>query len=245
MFGRPSEEERKAAERIGDTPEKVLRWLLCFMAADIAALSKGQWLDLQIELAFFAEYGLPGKEPGKKPAISSRGGWVPLLPPEQLKRLENKIVIMKGPTPEIATRLQMLIRTWVDALLMKYAVVFPPFSLSLRLYHPRFFVGRDMPDAKLPNNGACWVCFENAEQGFSYHAAHLLGALAGRLRRCAECSSVFAVDRRQQQFCSPKCLGRVTQRRWRERHSKKLTRKVQAKKSRRKERKAGHGKTRR
>ncbi len=41
-----------------------------------------------------------------------------------------------------------------------------------------------------------------------------------RLRHCAECGSIFIRERRQR-HCSPTCLNRATQRRWRHRHQKK------------------------
>src|SRR2546425_890269 len=50
----PTAEYNLAAERIGQGPPDALRWLLRFAEHDLTKLSRGQLLDLQLELIAFA-----------------------------------------------------------------------------------------------------------------------------------------------------------------------------------------------
>ena len=109
---------------------------------------------------------------------------------------------------------QGLLRVWLEQLMKYHSIYFESMPLTIQLFHPKHFHPK-WPDADLFENGGCFAAFDNYQQTFTYNAAQILGAHSGRLRLCGECNDVFLADRRQQVFCSGRCLNRVTQRRWR------------------------------
>jgi hypothetical protein len=204
-------EQQKAAERIGETSEKALRWLLRYSKMDLTKLSEGQWLDLEKEMDVFLLTPPPGLKTSwdfkQKPL---RGGF----------RWEQPSL---HPTPGFRSKLfwrrrvmsfQPTVRRWLQQLMQPGGIWFGPMELQLILRHPRFFLPK-VSDAELPENFGFHATFANYEQALAYNFAHLIGAHSGRLRLCAACKELFLADRRQQVFCSAVCLNRITQRRWR------------------------------
>jgi len=231
------EETQKAAERIGETTETALQWLLRFAKVDLAKLSEGQWLDLEKEVKFFVVEGPPGLRVRWNVGKKSRRSW----------RIETSASPSPAFRPTIfwrsyVAKLQKLLREWLDQLMQYHIIEFSRMPLTLRFSHPKQFLPR-LSDAELPENGGCYVYFDNYVDTFTYNVAHILGAHSGRLRLCAECKAIFLADRRQQVFCSSRCLNRVTQRRWREKQKKKQQTKKHKSKTRGKGLKGGsaHG----
>ena len=120
----------------------------------------------------------------------------------------------------------MRLRAWLEKLVQEHSLEFESMPMTLYVYHPKFFVAESVKDSDLPEVGGCFPFFKYEHQVFAYHVAHLLGAHSGRLRRCGECQTIFLMDRRQQVFCSARCLNRVTQRRWRDRRKQNVREKV-------------------
>lgn len=203
---------QKARERLGDTTEKVLRWLLRFAWTDLSKLSEGQWLDFEEEFHEFLRYAPPASR--KKITKWPR-------PPEMTSFI-SEWSALRG----LAEESQANLRAWLERLMQTHELEFDPMPLTLRLRRLRYFVDSDVvKDSKLPEQGGLESIFQNAHQVFAYLVAHILAAHCGRLRRCTECQIIFLVDRRQQVFCSSRCLNKVTQRRWRANQPKKTRKK--------------------
>ena len=201
------EERQKAAERIGDTSDKVLRWLLRFNNTDLSKLTEGQWLDLERECYVFLTDGPPASH--KRSTTWPDRGW--RLPISPHPRAKSRVPGMSRRTVQ---DFQESLRTWLERLMQTYRLDFPPMPITLLIFHPKRFLS-GIADSQLPVNGFYFPYFEDYHQVFAYHVAHILGDHSGRLRRCTECETIFLMDRRQQVFCAPRCLNRVTQRRWR------------------------------
>ncbi len=207
---RGPQEVQSLWERIGTTSEKVLRWLLRFAHTDLSKQSEGQWLDFQEEFREFLDCGPPGTR--KKLATWPNPRWGPPQP-----RARLRVSSMWRNTVESCQR---DLRSWLEKLVEEHSLQFEPMPITLHVYHPRFFVADSVKDSQLFEEGGCFPSFPNDHQVFAYHVAHVLGAHSGRLRRCTECRTIFLKDRRQQLFCSARCLNRVTQRRWRNKKEK-------------------------
>ena len=235
------EERQKARERIGETSEKALQWLLRFAKTDLSQLTEGQWLDLEKEMDVFIMEPPPG--------LSVR--WDPGTKPRPGLKLKPSLHPTPGFRPKIfwrsrVTSFQGPLRKWLDDFMKPGGIWFEPMRLQVLLRHPKYFFS-GLTDAQLPENFGFSALFENYEQTFAYNVAHLLGAHSGRLRLCGECKHIFLADRRQQVFCSARCLNRVTQRRWREAQKEKQERRRHRSKSSRKRSRGGatNGKKRR
>lgn len=228
------EERQKARERIGETSEKALQWLLRFAKTNLSQLTEGQWLDLEQEMGVFIMEPPPGLSVRWDPGTKQRPG---------LKLLRSTLHPTPGFRPKIfwrsrVTGFQGPLREWLDDFMKPLGVCFKPMRLEIRVLHPKYFLP-GLTDAQLPENFGFSALFENYEQVFAYNVAHLLSAHSGRLRLCRECNHIFLADRRQQVFCSARCLNRVTQRRWREAHKEKRVRKRHRSKSSRKRPRGG------
>ena len=232
---------KKAGERIGETSEKALQWLLGFSKADLVKLTEGQWLDLEKEMEFFV----------MKPPSGLRTTWDVGRKPRRGLQIKPSLHPTPGFRPKIfwrrrVDRFQRLLRQWLHDLMQEYGVRFEPMEFRLRLIHPKYLFPR-FSEAELPENFGFSAFFANYEQALAYNFAHLVGAHSGRLRLCAECKGIFLADRRQQVFCSVRCLNRATQRRWREGQKEKKDIVRHKSKSRRKSSRGGatNGKKRR
>lgn len=226
---------QKARERLGDTSEKVLRWLLHFANTDLSKQSEGQWLDFEEEFHEFLRHVPP--ENRKKVTRWPR--------PPEITSFISEWSMLRG----LAEESQINLRAWLERLMRTHEIEFDPMPLTLRLRRLRYFVDSDVvKDSELPEQGGLESRFPTAHQVFAYLVAHILAAHCGRLRRCTECQTIFLVDRRQQVFCSSRCLNKVTQRWWRANQPKNTPKKKLKGKSRDvglTKRGATHGKSKR
>jgi hypothetical protein len=232
------EAAQKARERLGDTSRKVLRWLLRFVYTDLAKLSEGQWLDLQEEFREFTNHGT-SLNPKKVPPWHSSY-------PEMESRVDERgdWVMWRS----LAEESQKNLRVWLERLMETYDLEFDPMPIKFRVRSLRYYYPSDvMKETKYPEATGLKSIFLNGHHVFAYHVAQILASHCDRLCRCTECQTIFLVDRRQQVFCSPRCLNRVTQRRWRESQKKKAQKKKIKSKSRNADLKGGatHGKSKR
>src|SRR5262245_48763242 len=126
---RGPEEIKNLWERIGDTSEKVLRWLLCFANTDLSKQSEGQWQDFQEELREFLDSGPPTIR--KKVRPWPHPGWGPPQP-----RARVREVSMRRNSVE---HTQQVLRGWLEKLVDTHSLEFDTMSITLEVYHPRFF----------------------------------------------------------------------------------------------------------
>lgn len=204
------DEEVKAAGRLGKTPEQVMRWVLRFVQMDLSGLSEGQWSDLGAEAHVFTKKGPPlriGRVTSYVAAVFDWGGGSP----EKDLPKKGKTVLTIRPSREQITELQHLTRGIFESLAAKEPILFELGPLSLYVNPVSYSV----------KHGGLTIKVHGPFDAFGLHVAFLLAQHPGRLRRCAECQTLFLAERSNQQFCITRCLTRVTQRRWRERHRKK------------------------
>ena len=171
-------------------PSRAVEWLLEFAQLDLNNLSPGQWTDLSAELAIFSKYGPVASRP---PSIA---GWIGSRS-------------MPSPSRKDATAWQRLIRAALNSLLDDGFAKFPPVQVTGHIY---YFKSKDIVDT--------WIRAKGREQSFIYHAFRSLEGEVRRITRCEQCQRIYLADRKTQKFCSIKCQGRATQRRFVARHRK-------------------------
>jgi len=165
-------------------PSRSLEWLLEFSQLDLNNISPGQWTDLSAELAVFSKYGPVATRP---PSIA---GW-----------LGSRS--MPSPSRKEASAWQRLIRVALNSLVDEGFAKFPQVQVTGHIY---YFKSQDIVDTGIRAKGR--------EQSFIYHAFRSLEDEVRRIKRCEQCQRIYLPDRRTQIFCSIKCQGRATQRRF-------------------------------
>jgi hypothetical protein len=165
-------------------PSRALEWLLEFAQQNLNNLSPGQWTDLSAELAVFSKYGPVATTP---PSIA---GW-----------LGSRSMI--SPSRKEATAWQHLILAALNSLLDKGFAKFPPAQITGYIVY-----------LKAKDKVSSYVRAKGREQSFVYHAFRSLEGEVRRIKRCEVCQRIYLADRKTQIFCSIKCQGRATQRRF-------------------------------
>jgi hypothetical protein len=198
----------KAAERLGKTPDDCMRWVLKFAQADLKQYSEGQWADLCTEIEIFGTRG-PLLRIGKRythlgPAFDWGGA-----PPEESRPQKKWITLTFTPSCKQVTALQKETARILAAFSRGGDIKFELGPLHIYLESWRTHKGGFSFKTHTPVDAFC------------FHLALLFSHYYGRIRACGECATVFLSDRRNQHYCTTRCLSRVTQRRWRERHMKK------------------------
>ena len=189
-----AEELQKASRRIGRTPKAWMNWILKFARTELHGLSTGGWMDLGYEIALFTLVGPPeAMQVGR--SIASRA---------HERETEGSPWLCRLPEPKEVAALQALADHHVEALITTRTTDFPPFQARMRVENdPRHDLGSLIVSPK------------TTRQSFLYGLARLLAIHAARLRRCPSCAMRFLANRRDQQYCSIRCLSRITMRRHR------------------------------
>ncbi len=204
-----SPEELKAAERIGPSADQAMRWLIKFAQTDLASLSEGQWSDLTAEIQVFTKRGPPVKIGTASTRIAALFAWK-VVPPKDPQAKDQKITLVTQPSQEQIAFLQKWAFISLDTI-AKGGIVQVTVGTLL------FDIFSNPP----PGQGHLAIESATPQAAFGFHFAHLLAEYVRRLRRCTECQTMFLSERRNQRFCTTRCLTRTTQRRWRERHINK------------------------
>lgn len=204
-----SPEEMKAAERIGPSSDQAMRWLIKFAQTDLANLSEGQWSDLIAEVQVFTKRGPPLKMGRSTTRISASFTWK-IIPPADPHAKDQEITIVTQPSREQIAFLQKWAFVSLDCIAKGGIVQVAAGTLLIGIL-------TNPP----PGQGHLVISTDNPKAAFGFHFAHLLAEYVKRIRRCTECQLMFLSERRNQRFCTTRCLTRTTQRRWRERQLKK------------------------
>jgi hypothetical protein len=204
------DEEVKAAQRIGNTPEQAMQWVIRFAQTELSTLSEGQWSDLMAEVDVFMLKGPPlkiGRTTSHVGAAFDWGG----APSEEYAPRNKWIPVTIRPPRKAVEELHRCAQMSLEAVAKGNKMIFQlgPLHLTVEPVHPSI------------KHGGLTVKTHTPFDAFAYHVAHLLVHHNRRVRRCTECKSIFLAERKNQQYCTSRCLSRVTQRRWRERHKKK------------------------
>lgn len=220
----------KAAERLGKNPDECMRWVLKFAQADLANYSDGQWTDLCAEVDVFTSRG---------PLIRTGRGFVHLgaafdwsgPPPEEALPKGKWVAFTFHPSRKQVTALQEHTKEILEAFAQNEEIKLVLGPLHIYLEPWRAF-----------RSGGLSFKTHTPADAFGFHLTLLLSHYHGRVRSCKACSTMFLADRRNQQYCTTRCLSRVTQRRWRERHMKKKPSKaIKGKKQQPSAKGGGHG----
>jgi len=190
-----------AADRLGDSPASIVRWLLEFSQCDLSAMSAEGYDLLKNELVAFAIVG------PSRPTI---------------RRSILDLMLRTEPSPRPLTRDQA--GRWRTAILGQINVIFAGGLTEYRLEpiplifkSPGPIVMKLRRHAGVPENEALkpWLTppHDNLAASFEYYAALLLMEHAEWLRQCRDCQTIFLAGKRNQTFCGDNCRGRWNMRR--------------------------------
>jgi hypothetical protein len=226
----------KAAMRLGETPSSFMRWVLKFIQQDLSSFSIGDWLNLGHEVLLFSLLGKPVAEDPSK--IIPRLG----------------ISIPEMPTHETIVDLQLKTRSHIENILSKEETTFTesgPVTQKIIILRKAGPVGARVAKAvgrkpltrdcayRIPLDRLPWEAFKHA-------LADLLLETGFNLRQCPECRTIFLTDRRNKQFCTPRCVSRGTTRRYLDKQRKSKLKSGRARKAKKiQQRKSTHTPTRR
>lgn len=199
----------KAAERLGGNSDECMKWVLRFAQTDLSKLSDGQWTDLCTEVDVFNSRGpLLKADPGFR-HVGAAHGWGESLtkesPPQgkwvtfTFRPSREQVAVLQGGTKEI-----------LEAFAKGEEIKFELGPLHVYLEPQQPFC-----------TGGLSFRTHTPVDVFGFHLARLFSHYHGRVRSCRECTIMFLADRRNQHYCTTRCLSRSTQRRFREKHMKK------------------------
>lgn len=192
-FG-PTQRWWKEILRIGKTASARLRWAVDFAQRDLTDLTSGEWTDLQSALKTFIAFPFPPFS-DRQPArfIYSKGS----------SRL----------TQDEVKEVQQTYRDFITRLATKRKATTPALKIRLGAYV--------IPDFHHPNRMMVGVTHNSEDRvtDAMYGLFWLLAAYGLLLRQCPErtCRRVFVATRKNQSYCSTRCLSRYKTREYRKR----------------------------
>jgi hypothetical protein len=192
-------------------------WLLQFIRMDLQSLSKGQKSDLIAEVKIFATGQVTYASPGPR-----------LLSVVNLGLWKSDVIDLVGNTRRVSDlipresailELQAGLRKALNAYFTgPFRMRFPlPEGLAIIALNPEEYseILADVP--KEMETQAVGIEAKSFNDAFYYHAATLLSSYGSRLKQCKACQIIFAMNRTDQVYCSPLCMNRTKQQRYRER----------------------------
>ncbi len=188
------EELHKAYTRIGTSPKAWMQWILKFADCDLRALSGGGWMDLSYEVALFTLVG---------PLEAWKIGHF-IVAPTQWGYTQRSSQLCVLPTSQEVEQCQAITNQHLAQLLQLGSTHFPPFLATM--------VVSDTTQVAL---GPLAVSPETRLKSFLYGLACSLAIHAAGIRRCSGCEARFLANRRDQHFCSVRCLSRLNMRKYR------------------------------
>ncbi len=195
-----NEETFKGGERVGYSPEAIMRWFLRFLGTDIEALSKGDLLNLQYEVRFVSIYGSP-----TTPRHPFEG--FPLVRSASLDRPEEELASKRFLLSWQKSNSEALETIADKGKLVTLHFSLPPMKIKvvpLKTQH-----------------GVRWHrMLEASDPAGPLHMAisSLFTVFAHQIHRCPECRKMFMADRTNQGYCTNKCQNRAGTRRYRQSH---------------------------
>ena len=189
------EELHKAYTRIGTSPKAWMQWILKFADCDLGALSAGGWMDLRYEVALFTFVG---------PPEAWKIGHFIVAPTQWGHMHHGSFQHCVLPTSEEVEQCQAITNQHLAQLLQLGSTHFPPFLGTM--------VVSDTTQVHL---GPLAVSPETRLLSFLHGLACSLAIHAAGIRRCSGCQTRFLANRRDQHFCSVRCLSRFNMRKYR------------------------------
>lgn len=195
-----NEETFKAGDRVGYSPEAIMRWFLRFLRTDLDALSTGDFLNLQYEVRFVSIYGSP---------TTSRQPFegFPLIRSASFANLKDELTSMRF----LADWQKQNVKA-VDNLADRGK------SVVLHFYLPPMTI--KVLDFDTPEGVRWHRVMEAADPGgpLTMVISYLYALFAHRMHRCPDCGKVFMADRNNQDYCTNVCQNRAGTKRYRLAH---------------------------
>lgn len=216
-------ERQKAKKRLGATPSHYLAWLIRFVQVDLDTLSAGQLSDLGWEFVTLESLDVLGTLfGGMKSANGTKKA--PLL----LEDGMGQLIREKPADPKELHQVQDALRPRVNEFLSNHqtSLEFSSLTLTIESLVP-FFTN----DPKAAFAYPCRLGLTVTEKDeWNLKLIFLLAHLGHEVRQCRECSTIFVAERKDQFFCTRRCVSRSAQREFQKRKREKLTTKTTPKK---------------
>lgn len=191
---------KRMAQTIGNSPNRQLKWLVDFLATNLASLDEVKSLALRCELAYLAWYG--NRNFKKRPPIPSGEKWFhrfSLISPAFGRLPVDPLEVYQKDFSQK-----------VSAFLVQHHAEFDldrPFNLKTKsTIHVL-----NKPGGKPVLYLAC----PTGDESLQWWLASLLTDQGQRLRHCLQCQKLFIASRTDHQSCSNKCRGLNSMRRLR------------------------------
>lgn len=195
----------KAMDRLGNTPVKVMEWILRFDQENLGTISEGDWTNRRYELAEFTQYGALGRKSFEKEKVISIPSWSSMAPKSEIPENPNEIqlwYVQQLPGKRAAKELQKITHECLKEHLENGTTSFP---LSGATIHTGYDKERDL--------GFKFILSNNPKTMFGYYLSSFIAQHSGRIRRCAGCPIIFLADRKNQIYHSSQCQSRINMRR--------------------------------
>lgn len=189
------EELHKAYTRIGTSPKAWMQWILKFADCDLGELSAGGWMNLRYEVALFTLVG--------PPEAWKIGHFI--VAPTQWGYMQSSSQLCVLPTSQEVEQCQAITNQHLAQLLQMGSTQFPPFLGTMIISDTTTQV----------HLGPLAVSPKTRLLSFLQGLACLLAIHAAGIRRCSGCEARFLANRRDQHFCSVRCLSRLNMRKYR------------------------------
>jgi hypothetical protein len=190
-------EADRGLHRIGQKPWQAMEWLIKFMQQDESLMSEGDIRNLQYELVAIENCGLPVDAP-----------WLADHRVFELNLCDSL------PTVEEIMQLRSWIRSLVGQILeTQHGMDTQTLPIDLPSVPFRLFYNDD-------DDSPQWTLVEAMRERCkpNFRLLLLITQHAHQIRRCHECQVIFLADRRNKEYCTPKCQSRVAARRYRKEH---------------------------
>lgn len=196
LDGQTQAELVKARARIGDSAEKIIRWLLAFAQRDLSQLSFGDWRNLEYEMFEFVHHGVISPRADHGALVVTATSW--------RGSVANPTAPTRPTMDEITGFHQRV--NGLLALILKKGAQSQSTAAHGRIYAQLTDVYIELrPQAQ----GRSWplelqVSTEAIGSAWLFMAMQTVAPLAGLIRRCPlrECGVMFLADRSNQHYCS-------------------------------------------
>jgi len=192
--GRFIQELNKAGQRLGNKPKPIIDWLLRFFYVDLSGLSSGDWENLNFEIAYLAQFGVP-----KGKAVSSLGYLY--LNPAQQGWSQPVVHGYTLPSQKEVWGLQDLIGKQLETLHSGNEMKFELKSLTR--------ICRRSQDHK---DSWDYLLYNQIMDAFVWQMASIFGPFVHKIKRCPECQKFYIPIRSTKSFCGVRCQNRVAKR---------------------------------
>lgn len=197
----PEKEAWKAWQRIGITPERIVRWALGWLNNKPA--SDDMWLALRTEIGALGSMNL----------VVPAENWSEFIQSKITKSEEPQFRTCL-PSQKEATRFLSVLADCVEQLAQGSGALVGPLSVSVSVTR------RGQGRAATGQRGLMPRPVKLADEAI-YKVLRSLDYCGGLVACCPECNALFLADRTNQKYCNTRCQSVVTSRKFRQKPKKK------------------------